>query len=1401
MEDESRTPPPRSSATPDGSSVPSTPQTPIANSMTARASVASAQAAAARLLANASPSTSAPSSSPTVVTTPSPISLATGSRRSSSATSDASIRVIHAGFLRKQSPRGVKPFQLRFFRLTSGARLEYYKPTAASLTTLPPPLGVIRLETVEDVGLRRQHYGGGVLIELVGCGPHGRKYTLLAESDEDAQRWLRLIVAERSRARMTGPGGGALGTHPGGSPRPQRIVRLNCRLPGGGIASLEAEAHLECAVVVRRLLAQVYRPGREPRDFDLVLRGSGSHDDYDGDDNDQIFTSAAGEAATLRDFRRVMRATARGHAIKCELVSTADSYRLQREQEKRRGAMLDIKTLLGLKPPSYRIPRLHALQCIYATAGLVGVAEDVGSDPVAAADMLKQLLSSKGMKNVKASCTFEGCDMNLTLPFDPCDRVHQFRDKLFATYQVATDASEPNTAFTLRVANCDTFLDTRVGGTRERIMGALKLVHDAVAKNKHVAFELVRDRGTLFGTDTNALDTQHHEDEEKPASSNSSSHDNGVHESRTTNGNTKVDNDSDTASDTTADPSQNHQNGEETPPMTPTKTPTMRKLPGSKSKAATRSTHATTTTTPTSGSIALTSLGMEYRIRVLEVAGLHNFALAGGNSEWRSESGSSWSSCTMHVEASLYHGFDPLMSSGGSRRQPATTSALPAGSNSIRCGEWLDLGTRLSDMPRGASVRLVLQVTDAKIRRAVAWVNLVCFDEDGLLRTGAMAARMWPQGTIHGDRKVPPACPMENPGPGTSGSDIEDIVANAPTLYVEVERFRLPVKHPGFELFATPATSTPTIPLASSQTATACEDGGIEKNGDAFQLQDSPRTMASMRTTSLNVQFGPDASASYEEDAVLWASLIRDPSDRDALRRCTGADPLATLDRRERALLWLHRRALTSIPEALPKVLRAVRWGIRERVYEMYALLQVWSPPPPLDTLELLGRFIDPVVREYAVSRLRLLNDVELGGIILQLAQALKFEAYHGSPLARFLLERSLSSAEIGHALFWHLRSELHCPDARERFAVLLQDFLLRCGALRTELLQQVALEAQLKNVALGVKRSGGSKEERVAAMRSSLRSLEIPRTVRIPLNLGEEVKCIRVEKCKFMDSKKLPLWVVFESANPVGDDTYVIFKCGDDLRQDQVTLQMLRLMDDLWTKNGLDLKMRPYGCVTTGDEVGMIEVVLNSETTSNISMAAGGGFACFKEEPLANWLKEHNPTQELYERAVDNFVHSCAGYCVATCVLGIGDRHNDNIMVTRDGCLFHIDFGHFLGNFKSKFGFKRERAKFVLTPDFAYVMGGKDSAGFKRFESLCIRAFNVLRRRARLFLNLFFLMLSSGIPELRTVDDITYLRESFLLDMSDEAAGKEFIGWIHECLNCKMTQINNAIHTFVHGG
>ena len=96
--------------------------------------------------------------------------------------------------------------------------------------------------------------------------------------------------------------------------------------------------------------------------------------------------------------------------------------------------------------------------------------------------------------------------------------------------------------------------------------------------------------------------------------------------------------------------------------------------------------------------------------------------------------------------------------------------------------------------------------------------------------------------------------------------------------------------------------------------------------------------------------------------------------------------------------------------------------------------------------------------------------------------------------------------------------------------------------------------------------------------------------------------------------------------------------------------------------------RMNPYGCLSTGNQVGMIEVVLNSTTIAKIQKKARGARGAFDKKLLYQWLMDQNPDPESKEKAIDNFIRSCAGCCVATYVLGIGDRHSDNIMLRKNG-------------------------------------------------------------------------------------------------------------------------------------
>uniref|UniRef100_A0A4W6CG33 phosphatidylinositol-4,5-bisphosphate 3-kinase n=1 Tax=Lates calcarifer TaxID=8187 RepID=A0A4W6CG33_LATCA len=457
----------------------------------------------------------------------------------------------------------------------------------------------------------------------------------------------------------------------------------------------------------------------------------------------------------------------------------------------------------------------------------------------------------------------------------------------------------------------------------------------------------------------------------------------------------------------------------------------------------------------------------------------------------------------------------------------------------------------------------------------------------------------------------------------------------------------------------------------------------------------------------------------------------------------------------EKELLWkLRAEVRDRYPESLSKLLLITKWNKREDVVQMVSLLRNWPDLPAIHALELLDySFPDPAVRSFTIRCLRKLSDGELLQYLIQLVQVLKYESYLDCDLTTFLLERKTQD---------HVPSQpfgKYPPHQNEALA----DDLKLC------IRQESYLEAL-----------------------SDLLS---------PLNPSIILAEICADKCRFMDSKMKPLWLMYKNHFTQGDMVGIIFKNGDDLRQDMLTLQMIQLMETLWKKEGLDLRMIPYGCLSTGNKMGLIEVVKNSDTIANIqrNSSNSAATAAFNKDALLNWLKSKNPEDKL-DQAIEEFTLSCAGYCVATYVLGIADRHNDNIMIRETGQLFHIDFGHILGNFKRKLGINRERVPFILTYDFVHVIQQgrtNNSEKFERFREYCERAYKILCRNGTLFVNLFAMMKAAGLPELTSFKDIQYLKDSLALGKSEDEALKNFKVKFNEALRESWkTKVNWMMHS-----
>jgi hypothetical protein len=319
-----------------------------------------------------------------------------------------------------------------------------------------------------------------------------------------------------------------------------------------------------------------------------------------------------------------------------------------------------------------------------------------------------------------------------------------------------------------------------------------------------------------------------------------------------------------------------------------------------------------------------------------------------------------------------------------------------------------------------------------------------------------------------------------------------------------------------------------------------------------------------------------------------------------------------------------------------------------------------------------------------------------------------------------------------------------------------------------------------------------------------------------------------------------------------------LLYKHDDDVRQEMFAIQFMQSCDRILRASGLDMKMLFYRSIAVGKRQGFIEWVDGSVPLSEIcqqtftgkilgkkgndrdkevsshdsgctdsddvtlSSVAKAGLAKYqllrptnpecelKPMPTTSLIPPINPIQDFFrscaydaeapyniKRAVmDTYVKSCAGYSVCTFVLGVGDRHLDNLLLRQSGHFFHCDYSFILGNDPKK------HLPMRITEEMVNGMGGWKSDKFCQFLSLCCAVYLTLRRpeNVRHLLSLVRVMEGSNLPDLELNQSLEAamegVRNRLHLDFTDDEAITFMEKQIEQSCSSKMWMAVDAIHS-----
>lgn len=419
--------------------------------------------------------------------------------------------------------------------------------------------------------------------------------------------------------------------------------------------------------------------------------------------------------------------------------------------------------------------------------------------------------------------------------------------------------------------------------------------------------------------------------------------------------------------------------------------------------------------------------------------------------------------------------------------------------------------------------------------------------------------------------------------------------------------------------------------------------------------------------------------------------------------------------------------------------------------------------------------------------------------------------------LKEFLLKRTFGivgkeNLDLASEIYWRLKTTTTTTPSSDSsiFEEYSNNYLSQ--EFKIEIKKQERLFEALEKVIMTAQKFKGPRAAKLELLKKLLNdpeASEIPTSAQMnPLLPGlksgsSRIRAIVCERCNLFKSTAFTVLVTFLKCQEGNPDLSlpIIFKKGDDLRKDSACLRIFRSIWTVWNKEG-GLNLFPlhllYGVVPLGKEFGMVEYV-DSVPLSKVVLSEGSGEMNSNEWAICRYLKDLPDPIE----SKTNFLTSCVGFSLLTYLLGIGDRHLDNLLLTPQGHLLHIDFSFMFGSdpkpFPPPIKITREMVRgFESISQESNHHNHNDDYDFEpekqwhEFKGLCFTTLTLLRQKSTLLQSL----IQSEYPSSPEYPQFFKERLSSMVNQAESL--QKFDKLLEESRRAMFPQVLETIHKWV---